>query len=64
MNFLLVISFLNESELICFHITTEIVSTHLIGFHYCYPKLLILFNINHVFADSEQVSVLLYITNN
>ena len=49
-NSLWVISFLNELELICLH---SIVSTQLYGFYYCY---LILFNVNHLFADCEMVT--------
>ena len=52
---LLVILFLNEFELICLHICI-IISTQLYGFKYCYLTLKILFNINHFFADSEEVT--------
>ena len=33
-----------------------IVSTQLNGFNYCYLTQIILFNINHLFADSEEVT--------
>ena len=55
MNSLLVISFLNELELICLHTVIAIVSPQLNGFNYCYETLIILFNINYLFADSEVV---------
>ena len=50
-----VISFLNESELICLHTTIAIVSTQLSGLDYCYLTLIILFKFNHLFAQSEEV---------
>ena len=53
---LLVISFLNELEQICFHTGIAIVSTELDGLNYCYQALIILFNIDHLFADSEVVT--------
>ena len=46
-----VILFFNELELICLH-TSIIVSTQLNAFNYCYLTLLIIFDINHLFADS------------
>ena len=49
---LLVISFLDELELICLYTSIAIVSTQLNGFSYCYLTLKILFNINHWFAHS------------
>ena len=55
MNSLLVISFLNELELICLHTCIVIVSRQLNGFNYCYLTLIILFNINYLFAHSEMV---------
>ena len=33
-----------------------ILSTQLDGFNYCYLTLIILFNIDHLFADSEVVT--------
>ena len=48
-----VISFLNELELICLHTSIGIVSTQSNDFNYCYLKQLILFNITHLFAQSE-----------
>ena len=56
MNCLLVISFLNDLELICLHTTIAIVSPQLKGSNYCYLTLIILFNINNLFADSEVVT--------
>ena len=53
MNSLLVISFLNELELICLDTSIAIVSTQLNGFNYCHLKLIILFNTNHLFAHSH-----------
>ena len=50
-----VISFLNELELICLPINIAMISTQLNGFNYCYLTLIIIFNINHLFADSEVV---------
>ena len=55
MNTLLVISFLNELELICLHTSIAIDSTPLNGFNYCCLTLLFQFNINHLFALSEVV---------
>ena len=55
-NSLLVISFLNESELICLPTSIAIVSTHLNGFKYCYLTLIIPLNINHLFAHIEVVT--------
>ena len=49
----LVISFLKEFKLICLHTTVATVSTQLNGFNYFYLKLIILFNINNLFAHSE-----------
>ena len=57
MNSLLVISFLNELQIVFFlHISIAIVSTLLNGFNYSYQTLMILFNINDLFADSEVVT--------
>ncbi len=50
-----VISFLNELELIYLHSGIAIVSTQLNDFNYCYLILVILFNINRLFADSQEV---------
>ena len=55
MNNLLVITFLNEVQLICFHTCIVIVSTMLNGFNYCDQVLIILFNMNNLFADNEVV---------
>ena len=49
----MVISFLNGFELVCLHTNMAIVSTQLNGFNYCYLTLIILFNINHLFTDSD-----------
>ena len=51
-----VISFLNELELICLHTSSAIVSTQSNGLNHCYQTLIILFNINHLFTDSEVVT--------
>ena len=51
-----VISFLNDSELICLHMSIAITSTRLNSFNYCYQTLIILFNINHLIAHSEVVT--------
>ena len=56
MNSSLVISFLNELELIYLHASIAIVSTQVNSFNYCYLTLIILFNINHLFADIEVVT--------
>ena len=58
---LLVISFLNELELICLHTSIAIVSTQLNGLNYCYLTLLILFNINHLFVHSEVATSIIYL---
>ena len=47
MNSLLVISFLNELELICLPSSIAIVSTQLNGFNHRNLTLVILFDINH-----------------
>ena len=47
------ILFLHELELICLHTSIAIVSTQLNGFNYL--TLIILFNINHLFAYNEMV---------
>ena len=52
---LLVISFLNELELICLH-TSIAVSTQLNGLNYCYLTLISIFNIKHLLAQSEVVT--------
>ena len=51
-----VILFLNDLELICLHTSIVIVSTQLHGFNYSNQTLMILFNINHLFAHSEVVT--------
>ena len=38
------------------HTSIVIVSTQLNGFNYCYLTVIILFNINDLFADSEVVT--------
>ena len=53
---LLVISFLNELELIYLLTSIVIVSTQFNGFSNCWLTLIILFNINHLFAHSEMVT--------
>ena len=40
----------------CLHTSITIVSTQLNGFSYCYQTFMILFNIIHLFADSEIVT--------
>ena len=52
---LLVISYLNELKSIRLYTDIEIVSTALNGFKYC-KQYYFLFNINHLFADSEIVT--------
>ena len=52
----LVISFLNELELICLLTSIAIVSIQLNGFKYFYQTLIILSNINHLFATTEVVT--------
>ena len=49
-------SFLNELELIPLHISIAIVSTQLNGFTSCYLTLIIISNINHLFAYGEVVT--------
>ena len=56
MNTLLVILFLNELELIYLHSSIAIVSIQLNGFKYSNRTLIILFNINNLFADIEVVT--------
>ena len=53
---LYVISFLNEFVLICLHTSIAIVSTQLNSFNYCFLELIILCNINHLFADSKVIT--------
>ena len=55
-NSLSVIPLLNKLELICLRTSIVIVSTQLNGFNYCYQALIILFNINHLSADSKVVT--------
>ena len=55
-NSLSVISFLNESELICLHANIAVISSQLNGFKYCYRTLIILLNIYHLFSPSEVVT--------
>ena len=50
------ISFLIDLELICLNISIAIVSTRVNGFNYYHLILIILFNINHLFDDSEVVT--------
>ena len=58
---LLVISFLNDLELIGLHSTIAIVSTQLNGFNYHYLTLVTLFNINNFFfAYNEVVTSIAY----
>ena len=56
MNSVLVISFLNELQLIRLCTSIAIVPTQLNGFNYCHQTLIILFNINHLFAHSKMVT--------
>ena len=53
MNSFFVISFLNELGRICLHTSILIGSTKLNGFNYCYLTLRIVFNVNHLFANSH-----------
>ena len=53
---LLEILFSNKFELICLHTSIAIISPQFNGFNYCYLTPIILFNINHLFADSEVVT--------
>ena len=62
MNSLLVISILNELELICLHASITIVSKQLNGFNYCNLTQISLFNINHLFVHSQVVSSILFNT--
>ena len=55
-----VISFFNESELICLHTGNSIVPTYLIGFNYFYRTLMILFHVTHLFAHSDVVISICY----
>ena len=45
-----------ELKLLSLHTNIAIVSTKLNGFNYCSLTPIILFNINHLFADSEVVT--------
>ena len=56
-------SLVNGLALFCLNTSIAIVSTQLNGFNYCYLTLIIQFNINHLFAHSEVVTVLLFNTN-
>ena len=56
MNSLQVISLLNKLELICLHTSIAITSRQLNGFIYCNQTIIILFNINNLFAESEVVT--------
>ena len=49
---MLVISFLNELRM---HSSIAIIFTRLNGFNYCYVTLIILFIINHLFADGDGI---------
>ena len=40
----------------CLPISYAVVSININGFNYCYQTLLILFTVNHLFADSEVVT--------
>ena len=53
---LLVITFLNELELICLYNCIAIVSTLLNSFNYCNQTLIILSDIDDLFAHSEVVT--------
>ena len=53
---LLVISFLNELELICLRTSIAIASTHLNDISYWYLAMPILFDMNHLFVYSEVVT--------
>ena len=64
MNGFEVVSFLNELQLICLHTCIAVVYTQLNSLNYCYLTLLIIFNNNHLFVDSEVVTVLLCNINN
>ena len=50
-----IILYLNEFELICLDTGIAVV-LQLDGFKYCYQTLIILFNINHLFARNEVVT--------
>ena len=52
---LLIGNFIFKWELICLHTSITIVSLQLNHFNYCYLALIILFNINHLFADNDVV---------
>ena len=49
-------NFIFKSELIYLYINIAIASSQLNGFHNWYLTLIILFNINHIFADSKVVT--------
>ena len=52
----MVILFLNEFELICLHTSIAVVYIWLNSFSYCYLTLIILFNINRLYAHSKRVT--------
>ena len=56
MNSFSVISLLNESEQIFLLTSFVIIHTQLNDFNNCYQTIMILFNINHLFADTEVVT--------
>ena len=60
MNSLLIISFLNELELISLHTSMAVVSIKLNAFNYCYLTQIILFNINHSLHTVKWLQVLLF----
>ena len=62
MNSLSVFSFLNELQVICLHTSIAIFSTQLNSFNWCYLKLILQFNINHLFAHSDVVKSHYYLT--
>ena len=62
-NCLLIISFINELELIWLHCSIAIVSTLLNGFNYYYLTVIIQFNIIHLLADSKWLQLLLFNPN-
>ena len=55
---------MRHAELVCLHTRIDIVSTQLNSFSYCNRTLIILFNINHLFADSEVVTSIVFNANN
>ena len=56
--------FLNKLELICLLINIDIVSSQSNGYNYCHLELIIQYNINHLFAESEVITSIAISYNN